>query len=89
MPNEMKVLLRGDVTLRNDPGPPLNKKYGRITVRTSREEFVFVGEGDTARGALGYIQRAYSGSGASDKLKRCHAAVKADRGGAADIVFAE
>ncbi|WP_181182756.1 hypothetical protein [Mesorhizobium sp. B3-1-9] len=49
MPNEMKVLLRDNVTLRDDPGPPLDKRYKTVTVHTKHEPFIFVGEGDTAR----------------------------------------
>ncbi|MCF6126250.1 hypothetical protein EN904_05200 [Mesorhizobium sp. M7A.F.Ca.CA.001.07.2.1] len=88
MPDEMKVLLRKNVDFRDDPGPPLDRRYETVTVHTSREPFVFVGEGDTARHVFDYIRRAHSKSGSSKKLRDCHAAVKADGGARSDVVFA-
>lgn len=85
----MHVLLRADVTFgNNDPGPPLDKVYETVTVRTANGPFAFSGEGDTARHVFDYIRRAHAKSRASKKLKDCHAAIKAGKGAAADIVFA-
>ncbi|WP_192182599.1 hypothetical protein [Mesorhizobium amorphae] len=86
--NEMRVFLRHDGSIRNDPGPPLNKLYESITIKTSSEEYVFNGRSDTARGALDYIRLAHAKHGtATSKDKACHAAIKADKGAVAHIVF--
>ena len=50
--NEMKVFLRKDGGMRDDPGPPLNRPYETITIKTSSKDFVFQGKGDTARRVL-------------------------------------
>lgn len=59
--NEMKVFPRQDGSIRDDPGPPLDKPYETITISTSpdTEPFVFKGRSDTARTALAYIRLAH------------------------------
>ncbi|TIL27431.1 hypothetical protein [Mesorhizobium sp.] len=72
-----------NAVIRNDPGPPLNKPYETITIVTSSETFVFTGEGNTARGKLDIVR----GGKATPKDKRCYAAIKADGGAKAAIMF--
>ena len=62
--------------------------YETITIKTSSEDFVFQGKSDTAPGALDYIRLAHAKHGtATPKDKKCHAAIKADGGAMAHIVF--
>ena len=86
----MKVFLRQDGSIRDDPGPPLDKPYETITISTSpdTEPFVFKGRSDTARTALAYIRLAHKKHRtATAKDKACHAAIDANRGAGADVVF--
>ena len=86
--NEVKVFLRKDGGIGNDPGRPLTRRYATITIRTSSEVFVLNGRSDTARGTLDCIRRAEpKHDTATDKDKRCHAAILKDRGALAHIVF--
>jgi hypothetical protein len=78
----MEIYLSKSAVIRNDPGPLLDKPYKTITIVTSSETFVFVGEGSTARGKLDSLRRAT----APLKDKRCFAAIKADGGSKATIV---
>ena len=89
--NEMKVFLRHDGSLRDDPGSPLDKPYETMTINTSSETFVFSGQGHgTARRALDNVRLARAGHGtATPRDKRCHAAILADKGAIALIVFAK
>jgi hypothetical protein len=87
--NEMRVFLRQDGSLRDDPGPPLDKPYETITINTSSETFVFTGHSDaTARRALDYVRLARGNHG-TPRYKRCHAAILSDKGAVALIVFAK
>jgi hypothetical protein len=80
----MDVYLSKSAVIRNDPGAVLSKPYKTITVVTSSETFVFLGEGSTARSKLDSLRR----STAPPKDKRCLASIKADGGSKATIVFA-
>ena len=83
----MRVYLREDSSLRDDPGPPLNERHETIAIDTSSESFLFQGQGDTARNALNNIRLAHAKGSSGPKLKRCNAAIKRDKGGLARIVF--
>jgi hypothetical protein len=87
--NETRVFLRQDGSIRNDPGAPLDQPYETITINTSSETFVFIGRGDApARRALDYVRLAHAKHGtATPRDKRCHAAILADKGALALIVF--
>ena len=88
MADEMRVFLRQDGSFRDDPGPPLDKPYETITINTSSETFVFSGNGhSTARRALDNVRLARQGQG-NPRDKRCHAAILADKGAVALVVFA-
>jgi hypothetical protein len=87
--NELKLFLRHDGSFRDDPGSPLDKPFETITINTSSEAFVFSGNGhSTPRKALDNVRLARPGQGTSrDRL--CHAAILADKGAVALIVFAK
>lgn len=89
--SELKVFLRHDGSLRDDPGSLLDRPHETITINTSSETFVFNGQGHgTARRALDSVRLARAGQGtATPKDKRCHAAILADKGAVALIVFAK
>jgi hypothetical protein len=87
--NEVKLFLRHDGSFRDDPGSPLDKPYDTITINTSSETFVFSGNGhSTARRALDNVRLAHGNHG-SPRDQRCHAAIQADKGAVAFIVFAK
>ena len=63
MADEMRVFLRQDSTVRDDPGSPLDKPFETITINTSSETFVFKGNGNsTARVALSNVRLARANS---------------------------
>ena len=86
-PSGLRLFLRHDGSLRDDPGSPLDKPFETITINTSSETFVFSGNGhSTARAALGNVRLARANHGTA-RDTRCHAAILADRGAVALIVF--
>jgi hypothetical protein len=88
--SELKLFLRHDGSFRDDPGSPLDRPHATITINTSSETFVFNGNGhSTPRRALDSVRLARAGHGtATPRDKRCHAAILADKGAVALIVFA-
>lgn len=84
--SELRLFLRHDGSFRDDPGAPLDRPYETITINTTSETFVFNGNGNsTPRRALDNVRLA-RGKGTT-RDERCHAAITADKGAVALIVF--
>jgi hypothetical protein len=87
--SELRLFLRQDGSFRDDPGSALDKPFEAIIIKTSAETFVFSGQSrSTARRALDNVRLARAGNG-TPRDQRCHAAILADKGAVALIVFAK
>jgi hypothetical protein len=87
--SELRVFLRKDCSIQDDPGARLNLPYETVTINTSSEPFVFTGNGNaSARSALDSVRLARGPQG-TPRYKRCHDAIAADTGAVALVAFAK